>query len=229
MVPEKTLLGNATSGGTANTQSGITFDDIFIVLYSNGAQARFSNNGALLSTTVSSGGVQKIGGTVDSSGNIFPLDAAINTLVKSTETGTALSGSGFTGGGLNNPVGLARDGAGTSWIANSGNGSVSQFTTSRVLLPPATGLVTTSGAGVKDVLLDLSGNVWLLDSMTSNVTRIILRGPSGPARKQQHRYANMKTIKTARFFLIAHYAGYICLLTGSGLSPELTSPTRFTA
>ena len=49
--------------------------------------------------------------------------------------GTALSGpSGFTGGGLNSPKGVAIDHSGNIWLANNGGASLSEFNSSGTAL-----------------------------------------------------------------------------------------------
>ena len=59
---------------------------------------------------------------IDGSGNVWATNRGGNgSLSELNSAGGAVSGtSGYTGGGLNNPYGIAIDGAGNVWAANNG-------------------------------------------------------------------------------------------------------------
>jgi DNA-binding beta-propeller fold protein YncE len=91
------------------------------------------------------------------------------TLISSA--GKLLSGTPFTGGGLNNPWGVAADGNDNVWVANFGGQRLSEFCgtahkgcrTGSALSPAGgfafDGLVRNTG-----VQVDPSGNVWLANN-----------------------------------------------------------------
>ena len=82
-------------------------------------------------------------------------------------TGSALSpASGFTGGGLNVPDGVAIDASGNVWVADGGAG-VTELSPNGSALSPANGF---RGGGLNfpdGIAIDGSGNVWV--ASTGNV------------------------------------------------------------
>jgi len=159
-------LGYSGDGGPAvnaelNAPSGIAADgsgDLFIADTQNNVVRKVSAAGVI--TTLAGNGRQgysgdgglatsaalnlPVGVAVDGAGNVFIADTGNNRVRKVSTTGviTTVAGtgtSGYSGDGgpsvsaqLNSPYGLAVDGAGKVYVADSGNGAV------RVLLP-ATG------------------------------------------------------------------------------------------
>ncbi len=83
-------------------------------------------------------------------------------------TGTLLGT--FSGGGLGAASGMAIDGNGTVWIANS-NGTISTFATTGVAVSPSGGF---NGQGISSpsaVSVDASGSVWVTNAGNGTVTR----------------------------------------------------------
>ena len=73
----------------------------------------------------------------DAAGDIWIANYGNSTLTELTSDGTALSPeSGFTGGGISFPVGIAADAAGNLWVANQGANRISVFTASGTVLCP---------------------------------------------------------------------------------------------
>ncbi|SDY43860.1 NHL repeat-containing protein [Herbiconiux ginsengi] len=122
-------------------------------------------------------GLQQPFGIVDNGSNIFVAGTANSTLAILDHDGTPIAGSPFTGSGLDRPMGVAADDAGTVWIANSGaitlpcpdrpepgppaTGSVSYVdkATGQLLGPFQGGGVTTPWG----IATDGDGNVWVAE------------------------------------------------------------------
>jgi hypothetical protein len=88
-------------------------------------------------------------------------------------SGVAISPpTGYTGGGLSQPEGIAIDASGNAWVANSGYlwtgmgsiGSVTEFSSSGKPVSPSTGY-TGGGLGLPlGIAIDVSSNVWVTNS-----------------------------------------------------------------
>jgi hypothetical protein len=101
-----------------------------------------------------------------------------NSVTNLSLTGSTVSNGTNDGpsGALNDPHYIAVDGAGNAWVGNSkiaSPGSVSEFRSDGTLLSPAVASPATVGfshAGIATaagITVDLSGNVWIADDVTS--------------------------------------------------------------
>ena len=100
---------------------------------------------------------------IDSSGNVWVSNRSNNSLSEFNSSGSPVSNSPFSGGGLYEPGNIAIDQSGYLWIANptdaSGDGSISKFTSGG---SPVSGSPF-SGGGLIDPLgiaIDVSGHIW---------------------------------------------------------------------
>jgi streptogramin lyase len=98
------------------------------------------------------------------------IDGTTAELGKLTSAGALTT---YTGGGLSSPKGVAIDGAGNVWLANSGNNSLSEFTSAGVAVTGTSGY--TGGTLSLPTRLDVdgSGNVWVVNSTGNSVTEIL--------------------------------------------------------
>ena len=94
-----------------------------------------------------------------------------------SKTGSVLST--VTTGGVNNPVGVAIDGAGSAWIAN-GNNTLSVVSSAFAAVTPSTGYQNGTGAisTPTGIAIDNAGAVWVV-SGSNAVTKIL--GGAAPA------------------------------------------------
>jgi hypothetical protein len=145
------------------------------VVNSNGSLSLLDDGGNAVNGSPSSGG--GIGAAVDSSGNIWSINASGSSLAKFSNTGSVVS-SGYTGGGLTSGTALAIDGAGMVWVVNSNN-SVSLFSNTGAGMSSSTGFTGGNISAPTGVAIDTSGNVWISNSGNNSVTRII--GAAAPA------------------------------------------------
>jgi NHL repeat-containing protein len=126
--------------------------------------------------------------SVDLVGNVWVANTANNNLsefcgaitancppqVPPLKTGDPISpASGYTGGGLNTPVGIVVDASGNLWIANSGNNSVTETSSIGQALSPSTGF---TGGGLNrpsGPAVDASGNLWLTNTGNNSLTELV--------------------------------------------------------
>ena len=109
-------------------------------------------------------------------------------------SGTSVTGaSGYTGGGLNKPYGLAIDSAGNVWTANYGGNSVSEFTNSGVALSGASGYNNGFYNQPISIAVDGSGNVWTANSADGTISELI--GAASPVLTPLA--ANLVTARTS--------------------------------
>jgi len=194
-----TLFSNAESGGTTGTTPTDTATAAINIAHNPSAsptalyglvtaQAPFQSylasapNDWTIAITYSSNSLN--GSTtlaIDGSDNIWVTNSDTSTISKFSPVGVVLDGgSGFTGGGLNGPNGIAIDSTSTYvWVANEkpgygtmgATGSISKFNSSG---NPQSGSPYKVG-GVDDpnsVAIDASGNVWVSDYQANHLTEL---------------------------------------------------------
>jgi hypothetical protein len=178
-ITELSSAGTA-SGSSPVTGSGALSEPTSIALDANGrvavanagtSQLCLFNSAAALQGCVSDGTL--FGATavaVSTGGNVSLAGSTTGSTVTgaftiASSTGTVITGSPFSGGGLSLPVAAAYDGNGNTWFANSG--SLSRFS-SGIAASPSTGFGSlNSPAGVA---VDASGNIWTANSGDNSVS-----------------------------------------------------------
>jgi hypothetical protein len=78
----------------------------------------------------------------------------------------------YTGGGLNSPRGVATDQSGNVWVANSGNSSVSEFSSVGSALSSSTGFTAGAINVPYAIAVDPTGDVWVANSGNNTVTKL---------------------------------------------------------
>lgn len=178
--------------GYAWSQRGVAVDskgNLYVGDLAGGAIRKIEPNGTVTKLTISTGDIATEihfefpdGVAVDDSDNVYVADRAANTINKISPDGvlTALAGAagmrGATDGigasaRFNGPDGLAVDGNGNIFVADSGNRAIRKVS--------STGEVTTLARGFAmplSVAVDGKGNVYVADSEKGNISKIF---PSG--------------------------------------------------
>lgn len=186
-------VGGYTGGGLSNPQ-GIAIDSGGNAWVSNQATAgagadsvvKFSSAGAPLSPAPNgyTGGGLDLPGliAVDSHGNVWvanalpePSSTQHGSVTKLSSGGEALSpATGYTGGGIFQPTGIAIDANDNVWVTDfySGQGPTTKLDNNGNPLSPATGYPAGTSIGGTAVAIDAGGHVWF----PGNATLIELSG-----------------------------------------------------
>jgi len=165
-------------GGLAEPMS-IAIDPsghVWAANYGGASVSEFSSAGTALSPAAgfTGGGLRNPAGiAIDSDGNVWVTNTATssgytgNDISEINSTGAAVSPStGFTGGGLSDPDGIAIDPSGNVWVSNTDGITstagiqLSEFNSSGSALSPAAGYTGGGVAGGGAVAIDAAGNVW---------------------------------------------------------------------
>ncbi|MES2391097.1 MAG: NHL repeat-containing protein [Acidobacteriota bacterium] len=85
----------------------------------------------------------------------------------------------YTGGGLSTPTGLALDGAGNVWVANSGNNSVTKLDNTGAAVSPSGGYIAGPMNAPAAIAVDASGKAWVANSGNNTVTQLSADGATG--------------------------------------------------
>lgn len=135
------------------------------------------------------------GAAVDSAGNVYIADTGNHAIRKITSTGvvSTLAGTGISGfvndsgtaASFNNPNGVAVDGMGTVYVADTGNHVIRKITSSGVVSTLAgngvAGFLNGAGSAAmfnapRGVAVDSAGNVYVGDTQNNAVRKITSSG-----------------------------------------------------
>jgi hypothetical protein len=175
----------ATSGTVNASQTGILVGDAIWTLNAAGTLIKLNEAAtSLLGGAVGSSATSStLGGVAfDATGNAWSVTGANNTLDFVTKSGTGATT--YSGGGLNAPVALAIDGAGSIWIANSTGNTVSEFSNAGAAQTSSNGYGSSYVAGdtlnsPSAIAIDNTGGVWVANKTANSVTHIF--GGAQPA------------------------------------------------
>jgi streptogramin lyase len=165
-----TLAEKFTSGGL-NAPAGIAIDasgNAWVANAGGGSVTELSSQGAPLTGANGYTGGGTIFGAqgvaVDKAGNVWLSDTLLSTVVKLTVTGGAVQQSASYSAALNGPAALAVDGQNHVWVANFGDGSVTELDSNGT--PMGASPLTVGGTlqAPVGVAIDAGGNAWVTDN-----------------------------------------------------------------
>jgi streptogramin lyase len=116
---------------------------------------------------------------IDASGNIWTANYYGDSVGLVSSSGTVLSGTGYTGGGLSHPQGIAVDGSGTAWVVNYRGPALSELaaasaSTPGAILSPASGWAPDAKLSEAfGLAIDASGNLWATNFATNTLTEFV--------------------------------------------------------
>jgi hypothetical protein len=207
-----------------------------------GTISKLSPSGAILNPISLSGSGYTAGGLVngygiaiDANGNVWAGDAQggdsnanLNNpysnghgtaLVELSSSGTVLSGAGgFTGGGINGPLGVAVDTAGHIWTANSGTWTISEFNLNGTPVSPSGGY---TGGGLNDPYAIVVGNGPLIWTANENDSSWSQFSDTGTANSGSSGYSGDGVANP--FSLAFDGAGNLWIPSGNGTLEEFAS------
>jgi sugar lactone lactonase YvrE len=121
----------------------------------------------------------------DAAGSVWVTNVTLGGLpdnvTKLTSSGTVVAGFPVVGPELSGPIGIAIDGSGNAWVANSNNNTIAKFANDGTLL--SGGGYTSSGLDSPAyVAIDTSGSVWVTGFLSSSLLKLSSTGTvlSGP-------------------------------------------------
>jgi len=165
-----TLAERFTSGGLSSP-AGIAIDasgNAWVANAGGGSVTELSNQGLPMTGTNGYAGGGTIFGAqgvaVDKAGNVWLSDTLLSTVVKVTLAGGVIQQSASYSAALNGPAALAVDGQNHVWVANFGDGSVTELDSNGT--PMGASPLTVGGTlqGPVGVAIDAGGNAWVTDN-----------------------------------------------------------------
>lgn len=126
------------------------------------------------------------GVTIDSSGNIWVTDAALNRIQEFDSHGNYLQKFGTTGrspGQLYQPYGIALDSYGNVWVADTGNNRLEEFSATGAFLEAVGGLggLNSQFNGPVGIAIDSANNIWVADTGNYRIQKFSSTGSAGTA------------------------------------------------
>jgi streptogramin lyase len=189
-APNDFTVGISFTGAGLDNPESVVIDAAGNVWLGNGntpSISKFSNLGAAISgsdgyTGGGLGGVESL--AIDASGSLWVTNFFVNSsfadvygLVEFSSTGAPISGgiSGFTGGGLDLPEGVAIDASGNVWIVDHASGSLSEFDSSGNAISGSSGYFVTGSYLTGVLVIDTSGDFWS-DNTFTTISEVTLPG-----------------------------------------------------
>ena len=192
-----TLLGNAKNGSTTPTDTATAAINIAHNPAANvatlfGLQTGTAPFQPMLSTAPNDftialnyipSGTQVPGGlAIDASGDLWiansPTSTGAGSLIEINSAGAPVSGSPFSGGGLNHPELVAIDSEGNVWAGNVA--SISKFSSSGAAISGSSGYTSGGTDSPFSLAIDGSGNLWFTNHDTNTISALDSSGAGVP-------------------------------------------------
>ncbi len=180
---EKSVSSMPTSGNGGNGATVTASLNVLPGVWAangNGKVSEFATDGTVVSPTggYTSVGSPTVGVAVNENGNVYSLSHTESILTEFTGHGTDAADSSAGQAGLNNPTGVAIDGANQIWVSNN-DGSLTAFY-SPITTKTATGSRSNATSTTGGLTIDSSGNAWVTDTSANTVTEFL--GAAAPTQ-----------------------------------------------
>lgn len=181
--PSRTILsGSGYTDGSLNGSGYLAIDvsgNVWVTNFTGASVTVFSKAGSYTTGTrnfTSGGFAWPYGIAFDGTGNAWIANYQIATVTELSSSGTVLSGSGYTGGGINAAPIVVLDSGGNAWVANFGTSSatssVTKLSNAGVPLSGSSGYTTGGISRPYQVALDGAGNAWTANYANSSASEI---------------------------------------------------------
>ncbi len=162
--------------GTGLAPQGVAIDasgNVWVPNYDSSSLSEFNSNGVPRtgSPYTAAGLDNPTSVAIDVNGNAWVANYNGDDISEINSVGSKISGPpGFTGGGLNQPYGIAIDSTTNYvWVANNGGNSLSEFESSGPAISPSgVGFGDQVLAGPAGIAADTAGDVWTADYLGGN-------------------------------------------------------------
>jgi predicted outer membrane repeat protein len=146
--------------------------DYIWLVNANGARSKLYQAGTTEVSNATNQAISTVSAIAfDSSGDAWSVGSGANAL--NFASSTLQSTSTSTGGGLSAPVGVAVDGLGNVWVANSGNSTVSEFNSAGTAVTASTAYASDTLSTPGGIAIDSSGSLWVTNTGSNSVTEIL--------------------------------------------------------
>lgn len=214
-------------GGGMNDPTAISVDSTGRVWVANyfSVASLFANTGApVLASGVTGNSLQNsYGGAVDASDNFWIANeeggpSGVGTVTVLGPTGSPLSGSPYTQGGLNFPISVAFDKLGYSWIVDYGNSHLSILTSSGGVATGSQASGYTTNQFIFPVAVAVDGNRtgWVANQSSNTVTGVAADGSSFKSYVVGAGPSGVAVDKNNNVWTANYYGDSIGLLSSSG-------------
>ncbi|MDE1160693.1 MAG: hypothetical protein PW792_01970 [Acidobacteriaceae bacterium] len=167
---------------TSSTPRGIAIDaagSIWALAQASGTGGLnvFASDGTLTNGPIDVGGItttsQPYGLSINHAGEFWAANRISNTIARLTSTGTAVSGSPYSGSSISAPFALAFDSSSNAWIANYGSSTITELDNTGANAPGS----PFNGGGQLNapafVAIDGLNTVWVANYSTTSATGCI--------------------------------------------------------
>lgn len=178
--------GSSLSGSSGYTSADLQFPsaiatdskcNAYVANQSSNTVTRVLADGSAFKSFVVGQGPSSV--AIDSADNVWSANFYANSVGLVSSDGNVVSGSGYTGGGLNAPRAIAADGSGNAWVASEHGTSLAEFASASsanpgALLSPSSGWGTDANLSEPySLAIDAAGNIWVSNYSTDTLTEFI--------------------------------------------------------
>lgn len=178
--------GSPLSGSTGYTAANLVFPsavatdskcNAYVANQSSNTITRVVADGSTFTDFLVGQGPTSV--AVDSADDVWSANYYANSVGLVSSAGTVVSGTGYTGGGMNAPRAIAVDGGGNAWVASEHGATLAEFAAASSmnpgrLLSPSLGWGADAKLGEPySLAIDAAGNIWVSNYASNTLTEFV--------------------------------------------------------